>query len=96
MTHKTSTVFDYLAQQNITIMPHPLYSPDLAPCDFWLFGYLKQQLGTCSDEKSLQATVTKILKKIPEEMYRKTFQNWIERMKLCIKYHGDYCEHLMQ
>ena len=77
-------------------MPHPPYSPDLAPSDFWLFGFLKPQLGTYSDEMSLHVAVTGVLKKIPEEMYRKTFENWIERMKLCIKYRGDYFEHLMQ
>jgi hypothetical protein len=25
-------------------MPQPHYSPDLAPCDFFFFGYLKSQL----------------------------------------------------
>jgi histone-lysine N-methyltransferase SETMAR len=23
---------------------HPPYSPDLSPCDFWLFGFLKEKL----------------------------------------------------
>ena len=94
--HKTSTVNDYLAERSITVMPHPAYSPDLAPSDFWLFGFLKQQLESYSDEKSLKRAVTETLENIPEDMYRKTFENWIERMKLCIKYHGDYFEHLMQ
>jgi histone-lysine N-methyltransferase SETMAR len=26
------------------LVPQPPYSPDLAPCDFFLFGYLKQHL----------------------------------------------------
>jgi hypothetical protein len=26
------------------LVPQPPYSPDLAPCEFFLFGYLKQQL----------------------------------------------------
>jgi hypothetical protein len=26
------------------LVPQPLYSPDLAPCDFFLFGYLEQHL----------------------------------------------------
>lgn len=30
-------VQQYLKKCNIEIMPHPAYSPDLAPCDFWLF-----------------------------------------------------------
>jgi hypothetical protein len=30
-------VREFLAQNNITTLPHPLYSHDLAPCDFFLF-----------------------------------------------------------
>jgi hypothetical protein len=26
------------------LVHQPLYSPDLAPCDFFLFGYVKQHL----------------------------------------------------
>jgi hypothetical protein len=29
---------------NIEILPHPPYSPDLAPSDFFLFPNLKKQL----------------------------------------------------
>jgi hypothetical protein len=34
----------FLAQNNIPIVPHPPYSPDLAPSDFWLFPTLKMGL----------------------------------------------------
>jgi hypothetical protein len=27
----------FLAKKKIVVIPHPLYSPDLAPCDFFLF-----------------------------------------------------------
>jgi len=94
--HKASIVNDYLAERSITAMPQPAYSPDLAPSDFWLFGFLKWQLGSYPDEKSLKRAVTQKLESIPKEMYRKSFENWIERMKLCIKCGGDYFEHLMQ
>jgi hypothetical protein len=30
-----------LADKNITALPHLPYSPDLAPCDFWLFPKIK-------------------------------------------------------
>ncbi len=39
--------------------------------------------------------MTETLENIPEDMYGKTFENLIEKMKLCIKYHGDYFEYLM-
>jgi hypothetical protein len=39
--------------------PHPPYSPDLAPCDFYLFGDIKGRLAGASFEdpdQLLQAT----------------------------------------
>ena len=32
---------DYLTKMGIKTAPHPPFSPDLAPCDFWLFPKLK-------------------------------------------------------
>jgi hypothetical protein len=31
-------------RHNMTVVPHPPYSPDLAPCDFFLFPKLKMKL----------------------------------------------------
>jgi hypothetical protein len=33
-----------MRSNNLTWVLHPAYSPDLAPADFWLFGYLKTML----------------------------------------------------
>jgi hypothetical protein len=32
-----------LAKQQVTILPHPPYSPDIAPCDFFFFPPLKEK-----------------------------------------------------
>ena len=37
-------VTDYLTKVGIKTVPHPPYSPDLAPYDFWLFPQLKEKL----------------------------------------------------
>ena len=34
-------VIDYLTKMGTETVPHPPYSPDLAPCDFWLFPRLR-------------------------------------------------------
>jgi len=34
----------FLAANKIPVIPHPLYSPDLAPCDFFLFPKMKLKL----------------------------------------------------
>ena len=37
-------VTDYLTKMVIKTVTHPHYSPDLAPCDFWLFPKLNEKL----------------------------------------------------
>jgi hypothetical protein len=35
---------EFVTNSNMVIVPHPPYSPDLAPCDFALFAKLKMKL----------------------------------------------------
>ena len=35
--HSALRTREFLAKHSITVLPHPPYSPDLAPCDFFLF-----------------------------------------------------------
>jgi hypothetical protein len=37
-------VQQFLAAKNMAVVPHPPYSPDLAPCDFFLFPRMKSNL----------------------------------------------------
>jgi [histone H3]-lysine36 N-dimethyltransferase SETMAR len=92
--HVHSSVTRFLEREQFIIMGHPPYSPDLAPSDFWLNDYIKQRLGDHSSVESLNRQITEIVSDIPRSEYLKTFEKWIERIKLCIKYKGDYFEHL--
>ncbi|CAF2997199.1 unnamed protein product [Rotaria sp. Silwood2] len=93
--HMNDIVFNYLQEEKIKVMAHPPYSPDLAPSDFWLFSCLKRSLDTYPDATSLAKAIAKELNSIHIQEYQKTFQKWIERMKLCIEHRGDYFEHLL-
>src|SRR5258705_9720168 len=42
--HRALLVKDVLKDHNIEVLPHPPYSPDLAPSDFWLFPKMKDEL----------------------------------------------------
>ena len=48
--HNSILVTDYLTKMGIKTVPHPSYSPDLAPCGFWLFPKLKEKLRGCCYE----------------------------------------------
>ena len=43
--HNSILVTDYLTKIGINTVPHPPYSPDLPPYDFWLFHKYKKKLG---------------------------------------------------
>jgi histone-lysine N-methyltransferase SETMAR len=42
--HDGRKVTDELGNLELDRVPHLPYSPDLSPCDFWLFGMLKQAI----------------------------------------------------
>jgi histone-lysine N-methyltransferase SETMAR len=45
--HTARMALQFMEQNLTQRAPHPAYSPDLAPSDFYLFGYVKQLLSGC-------------------------------------------------
>ena len=74
----------------IKTVPQPLYSPDLAPCDFWLF----PKLRGCRYEtiEEMKEAVTKVIDTLTEEDFNGTFQKLLELYNKCIAAGGDYFE----
>jgi len=46
-SHTFVLTHQFLAKNKIAVIPHPLYSPDLASCDFFLFPKMKLKLKGC-------------------------------------------------
>ena len=44
-SHKCEVVKSFLASEKVKVLNHPPYSPDLSPCDFFLFPRLKKMLS---------------------------------------------------
>ena len=95
-SHKTNAVTQYLSENHITALPHPAYSPDLAPCDFWLFPKLKEILAgnKYTRAQDLAKAVNSELRGIPKEQYRAAFDKWRRRLQLCVERGGEYFEGL--
>jgi hypothetical protein len=74
--------------------PHPLYSPDLAPSDFYLFGYVKRCLAGFSfeDADQLLAAVEGVLEAIEKVTLQAIFLEWMDRLRKCITTNGEYTE----
>ena len=74
----------------IKTVPHPPYSPDHAPCDFWLF--LKLRGGRYETINEMKEAVTKVIDTLTQEDFPGAFQKLLERYNKCIAAGGDYFE----
>ena len=74
----------------IKIVPHPPYSPDLGPCDFWLF----PKLRGCRYEtiEEMKEAVTKVIDMLTQEDVHGDFQRLLEQYNKCIATGRDYFE----
>ena len=92
--HKAETVTVEMDQFGLLRAPHPPYSPDLAPSDFYLFGALKSRIRGIEFESSEQIKewIEAEFEKIPPDELRRVFQLWKLRLQACIELEGHYVE----
>ena len=83
-------ITDNLTKMGIKKVPQPPYSPDFAPCDFWLF----PKLRGCRYEtiEEMKEAVTKVIDTLTQEDFHEAFQKLLERHNKCIAARGDYLE----
>ena len=74
----------------IKTVPHPHYSPDLAPCDFWLF----PKLRGCRYEtiEEMKEAVTKVIDRLKQEDFHGAFQKLLEQYNKSIAARRNYFE----
>ena len=88
--HNSILVTDYLTKMGIKTVPQPPYSPDLAPCDFWLFPKPRGCRYEIIDE--MKEVVMKVINMFTHEDFNGAFQKLLERYNKCIAAGGDYFE----
>ena len=88
--HNSILVIDYLTKMDIKTVPQPPYSPDLSPCDFWLF----PKLRGCRYEtiEEMKEAVTKLIDTLTQEDFHGAFEKLLERYNKFIAAGGDYFE----
>ena len=74
----------------IKTVPQPPYSPNVAPCDFWLF----PKLRGCRYEiiEQMKGAVTKVIDTLTQKGFHGSFQKLLERYNKGIAAGGDYFE----
>lgn len=84
----------YLKNENVELMTHPSYSPDLAPNEFILFPKIKKKLRGQrfpSPEAAVEALKNHV-SDLPSLEFNKCYKKWFERMDKCISCKGEYFE----
>ena len=88
------SVRSFLASGKVKVLNHPPYSPDLSPCDFFLFPRLKKMLSG-SSRSSLGSAIYQCLQQIPKEDYLSAFRDKHVVTNMCFsKGGGEYFEGL--
>jgi hypothetical protein len=74
------------------LVPQPPYSLDLAPCDFFLFGNLKQYVEgkRFARKDPVIAMVREVFDKIPLQTFQSVMDDCQYRLKRCIQLGGEY------
>ena len=72
----------------------PPRSPDLNPCDFFLWGYLKARVYNPLPEtlEDLKVNIEREVKNIKQEMLKSTFLDFEKRCKLILSVEGGHIE----
>ncbi|CAH1979320.1 unnamed protein product [Acanthoscelides obtectus] len=85
-SHTAQKTRQYLTEENVELLDHPPYSPDLSPNDFFTFPKIKNRLHGQrfqSPEEAVDAFKNAVLD-LPVNEWNKCFENWFDRMQMCI------------
>ncbi|PNF25826.1 hypothetical protein B7P43_G11746 [Cryptotermes secundus] len=87
-------VQEFLAKNKMAVVPHPPYSPDLAPCDFFLFPKMKIKLkGRRFDTvEEIQVETQTVLNTLTKKDFQDAFEKWQKCWDRCMRSQGDYFE----
>jgi hypothetical protein len=93
MCHNRNKVSEKLAKRSIERAPHPPYSPDTSPCDFWLFDILKHKMKDreFQSQQAILSPVAKMRNDLTLADIQRVLQEWMERLAWAVANNGkDY------
>ena len=76
-------VESFLASEKVKVLNHPRYSPDLSPCDFFLFPRLKKMLSgnKYTSRSPLGSAIYQCLQQILKEDYLSAFRDSVKKLQ---------------
>jgi len=96
--HAAKKTIEYLRSRKITFISPEEWlpsSPDAAPCDFFLWGYImnKVQQMKVTNERELKNTIRLCVRKTPQNMIDKILRSWSRRSRKILEAGGGHIEH---
>lgn len=90
--HNSKIISNFIDHSVFKQLPQPPYSPDIAPSDFFLFGFLKNELRgkIMTTEREVEQEVVSVFQKMEKETFRKAFTEWIKRLEWIVEANGEY------
>ena len=82
--HKSLATMAKLNELSFEFLPHPSYSPDLAPSDYYLFAELKKMLQGNRFYSNEEAK--------DKSSYKKGIEMLEKRWTDCVAFEGDYVD----
>ena len=91
--HCAALTQEKLAKMYWTALEHPPYSPDLSPCNYHMFGPLKEALGGQHfDDERVENFVRKCIQTRPASFYDAGLKKLPIRWQKCIEKGGNCVE----
>ena len=92
--HKAAVSIATIHQCGFEIVPHPPYSPDLAPSDYHLFPNLKKHIGGTrfADDDDVMRVVEGYFGSLSKTVFYEGINKLRHRWEKCVRLKGDYVE----
>ena len=95
-THTVAVPQGFLAASDVQLVTHTLFSPALAPCDWFLFLSVRKQLKgkRFQNAEDVRAIIEGVILDIPQSTWSGVIGSWFERMVNCVQAEGGFFEKL--
>jgi histone-lysine N-methyltransferase SETMAR len=91
MCHNGNKISEKLAERIIERAPHPPYSPEISPCDVWLYGMLKHKMKDreFQSQQAIFRAVAKMWNDLTFADVQCVFQERMERLTWVVGNNGE-------
>jgi len=92
--HTAISVMEFLAKKGVPVVPQPPYSPELGPCDFYLFPKLRFHFKGRHffTVENIEKAVTDQLNAIRVSDHQRCYEDWKQCLRRCVAPQRNYFE----